>query len=179
MLDRVLAAAGVLGALAACSPSGQATAAGPDMNPPRLLSCVLARATNLDPSKPQAAQDITFEGRHDFALFLPAASKRKGPPPDPTDAPEPVDPATHISADPDGLARDASPVFQRVVDLWPERVEMIAPIDDKTLRLIIIHDIDPATGKASLYMTRAFDAASMDLQQVYQGSCTISNRRPA
>ncbi|HYZ48706.1 MAG TPA: hypothetical protein VE567_07420, partial [Sphingomonas sp.] len=127
----------------------------------------------------QKPQDIKFEGRHEFALFLPPAPVHKGPPPDPSAAPEPVDPATHITADPDGLASDAGPKFQRVVDLWPERVEMIAPVDSRIVRLIIIHDIDPDGRRASLYMTRAVDAASMDLEHVYQGSCTISDHRPA
>jgi hypothetical protein len=147
--------------------------------PDRTLDCVLGRATNIDPSKTQTTADIIYEGRHRFKLRLPPVLKHVGPPPDPTDDPEPVDIRTRVLADPDGLMRNAAPNFQRVVDLWPDRVEMIATTPEVSangmplLRLIVINPIDEPRGAASLFMTTAADAGSIDMGSVYQGSCKV------
>lgn len=154
-------------------PSISVSAASPQMLPARTLRCTLGHALNLDPSKNQTVADIRYEGAHAFSLFLPAGPARQGPPPDPADDPEPVDPATRIIADPDGLARDMAPAFVRVVDLWPHRVEMAGRVEQVLSRLIIISDIDLAKGTANLFTTRARDAGSLDLNQVYQGGCKI------
>ena len=133
---------------------------------------MLGHALNIDPTKWQTTAEIEYEGAHRFSLYLPALPKNAGPPPEPDGDPEPVNPATRIVADPSNLAGDAERSFLRVVDLWPERVEMISKIDEKYSRLIILSDIDPAKGTANLFMTRAADAASLDLRNIYQGRCT-------
>jgi hypothetical protein len=146
----------------------------------RTLDCTLGRALNLDPSKAQTIADIRYEGAHRFTLFLPPAPVHSGPLPEPTDPAEPVDPATRIVADPSSLASDMTPGFLRVIDLWPRRVEMIGAIRESMLtRLIIISDIDPDQGTANLFMTRAADAGSLDLDSVYQGGCQIESSRVA
>ena len=147
----------------------------PDMLPDRYLSCVLGRSTNLDPQKEQKASDIVLEGRHEFALRLPPIAKHSGAPPEPTDIPEPVDPRTAVLSDPDGLTQGVAAKFSRVIDLWPRRVEMIAPVVGMPLyNMIILDTIDPVTKRARLFMTRIKDAASMDLGNIYQGECQVS-----
>lgn len=143
------------------------------MQPARTLHCTLGHALNIDPMKNQTVADIEYEGAHRFSLFLPAVPVRQGPPPDPGDDPEPVDPATRVIDDPDGLARDMQPQFVRVVDLWPQRVEMAGRIEGLLSRLIMITDIDTAKGTANLFMTQARDAGSLDMKQVYQGGCKV------
>lgn len=143
------------------------------MLPDRLLRCVLGRATNLDPKKDQTLADIVYEGKHEFTLFLPSIPVRQGPPPDAIDPAEPVDPRTRIVADPDGLTSSFPRRFDRVVDYWPDRVEMTTTIDNPLVNLIIINPIDAANGSARLFMTQATDVATFDLSKVYQGSCTV------
>ena len=145
------------------------------MLPARTLHCTLGRALNLDPSKDQSVGDIRHEGAYRFALFLPAAPVRQGPPPDPGDAPEPVDPAVRVVEDPQGLASDMRMPLYRVADLWPQRVELVGLVNPPVARLIIISEIDTAKGTANLFMTRAADAASLDLDNVYQGGCRIES----
>lgn len=142
-----------------------------DMLPARTLRCTLGHALSLDPSKNQTIADIRYEGSYTFSLFLPATAKHQGPLPDPSADPEPVNPATRVIEDPAGLASDAKPVFRRVIDLWPHRVELSSVIDEQLSRVIIVSDIDPVTGTANLFMTRAADAGSLDLGRVYQGGC--------
>lgn len=143
--------------------------------PARTLSCVLGRATNLDPSKQQTTKDIIYEGRHDFALYLPSIPIRQGPPPDPGDPAEPVDPRTRIVSDPTGLFRGVPSRFDRVADLWPVRVELLTITKPPVARLIIISSIDEKAGTASLFMTDSVDAATLDLEHVYQGNCTVKS----
>ena len=147
----------------------------PPMNPDRTLDCTLGRATNLDPARNQTADEIRHEGAYRFSLFLPARPQHAGPPPDPTADPEPVDPATRILSDPTGLAADMPQGFYRVADLWPQRVELVGRIAGSPLvRFVVISEIDLLAGTANLFMTRAADAASIDLGTVYQGACRIS-----
>ena len=147
------------------------------LHPDRTLFCTLGRATNIDPSKVQTTADIKYEGRHSFVLHLPAIPVHQGPAPDPTDAAEPVDPRTRIVSDPANLAAGVPRRFDRVVDLWPKRVEMVTSIEPSLVHLIIVSSIDPVRHTASLYMTRAKDAATMDLNNVYQGDCRVEIRR--
>jgi len=169
-----LAAGWVAGvAASAAAPPGPPSA--PAMLPDRLLRCSLGRATNLDPAKLQTTADVIYDGKHDFVLFLPAIPVRQGPPPDATDPPEPVDARTRILSDPDGLASSVPARFDRVVDYWPQRVELATTIADPLTNVIIVHDISAADGKATLFMTRARDAASPDLERVYQAPCSISS----
>ncbi len=147
------------------------------MLPDRYLQCILGRSTNIDPGKLQTAADIISEGRHQFTLRLPPIPAHVGEPPDPTDPAEPVDPRTRVVADPDGLMKGIAPVFTRVVDLWPQRVEMISEIASSAwLHMIIVAPIDPEKRRARVFMTRVKDAASFDLQNIYQGDCIIGDR---
>lgn len=165
--------------------SGAATAAPAPRSaarlPDRTLDCVLGRARNIDPSKQQTVADVVYEGRYPLKLRLPSIPVRNGPPPDPAEDPEPVDPRTRIVSDPLGLMEKVAPAFHRVVDLWPERVEMIAQTPEVSangiplLRLIIVNSIDQARGTAGLFMTTAADAGSLDINSVYQGTCRITN----
>lgn len=144
-----------------------------EMLPARSLDCTLGRALNLDPTRNQTLDEIRHEGAHPFSLHLPSISKRLLPPPDPDQDPEPVDPATRITADPSGLANDRTTAFSRIVDMWPERVEIARPINLSLTRVIIVSNIDTQKGTANLFMARAADAASMDMNKVYQGSCRV------
>lgn len=146
-----------------------------EMLPARTLQCTLARALNLDPSRAQSRDEIQYEGSYPFSLHLPSIAKRQTPPPDPTSEPEPVDPATAITSDPAGLANDGKPAFDRVIDLWPVRVEMARAISPQLSRIIIISDIDISKSTANLFMAPAADAASMDMDKVYLGSCRITS----
>jgi hypothetical protein len=144
------------------------------MLPDRYLQCVVGRSTNLDPKKWQKSTDVISEGRHRLELRLPPIAVRKGDAPDPNDPPEPVDVRTRILADPDGLTKGVSPDFLRVADLWPKRVELLSVIPASPwMHMMIIDPIDPAKGRAHLFMARVKDAATMDLQRVYQGDCQI------
>ncbi len=153
------------------APSGHHVRAA--MLPARTLQCTLGRALNLDPSRHQTLDEIRYEGAHSFTLFLPPAPKHVGPPPDPSADPEPVDPAARIVADPSGLATAIPRKFSRMADLWPARVEIATALEPPLTHIIIISEIDEAKGTANLFMTRAADAASLDLQNVYQGGCTV------
>jgi hypothetical protein len=148
--------------------------AAPAMLPNRLLTCVLGRATNIDTKKDQKMSDIIYEGRHDFSLMLPSIPVRTGPPPEAVDAAEPVDPRTKIILDKSGLAKDFPNRFDRVVDLWPERVEMTTTINDPLVNLIIVSNIDAAHGTAWLFMTQATDVATFDMKHIYQGPCNVA-----
>ncbi len=168
-------------ALSVYSPQASAAVKGASvagaMLPDRYLTCILGRSTNIDPGKPQTTADIISEGRHKFVLRLPPIPVHRGELPDPTDAPDPVDARTRVLLDADGLTTGVVLTFNRVVDLWPTRVEMLsAVVGSSWSRMIIIDPIDPAAGRAHLFMTRVRDAASMDLQHIYQGECTIADR---
>lgn len=141
--------------------------------PPRTLMCTLGRIANFDPTKEQAPADFVFEGSHAFSLFLPSIPARTTPPPESTAAPEPVDPRTRVIADPDGLTKGVPAKFDRVVDYWPDRVEMTTTIDFPSVNLIIVDQIDAARGVANLFMTKATDAVTYDFDKMYAGRCSI------
>ncbi len=144
------------------------------MLPERALHCVVGHAIGLDARKWQAVAEIQHEGAFPLTLHLPAIPKHVGPPPEPTDDPEPVNPATRVSDDPAGIATDLAYPLYRVVDLWPERVEIAGKVTGQDyMRLIIVSEIDEKAGIANFFTTRAMDAGSLDLQTVYQGSCRI------
>ena len=145
--------------------------------PDRYLQCVLARSTNIDPTKLQSLSEIKSEGRHNFALRLAPIAPRVGEPPDPGDPPEPVDPRTKITLDPDQLTKGISPTFERVVDYWPKRVEMMSTIPGSIwAHIIIIDPIDVAKGRARLFMSQVKDAGTFDLAKIYQGECRVDER---
>ncbi len=164
--------------VAACGNSGPAAAprAGAEPSrllPDRLLQCTLGRALNLDPHKNQSIAEIKYEGSHHFELFLPSVPQRTSEPPDPTLPAEPVHPDTRIVSDPSGLTKSVPAGFDRVVDYWPDRVELTRVISEPLANLIIVSDIDLKNGHANLFMTKATDAVTFDLKNVYQGGCVI------
>lgn len=142
--------------------------------PDRVLSCMLGHALNLDPTREQRMDEIKYEGQFAFELLLPNIAPRQTPPPDATDPAEPVDPRTQVLADPAGLRKGVPAGFDRVIDLWPERVEMTRVIEGAHTHLIIINQIDSQRGTANLFMTTATDVATMDLKNVYQGPCRVT-----
>jgi hypothetical protein len=171
---RVFAATGLL-IFVGNAPAG--TPANPQsaMLPDRTLHCIVGRSLNIDQTKWQTTSDIKTEGRHRIVLRLPARPVHVGEAPDPTDPAEPVDPATRIVSDPDGITSDVAKNFSRVVDLWPQRVEMLSAIPDSSWsHFMVVDPIDPKTGRAHLFMARVKDAATMDTQRIYQGSCRIA-----
>jgi len=147
------------------------------MLPNRLLQCRLGHATNLDPDKNQRSDEVTFDSYHEFSLFLPMGPVRTTPPPDATEKPEHVNRATRIVLDPDGLSRDSQPGFERVIDLWPDRVEMTKTINQSLTKLIVISDIDAASGTAKMFMTNAADLTNFDFTSTYLGDCNVSSGR--
>jgi len=99
---------------------------------------------------------------------------RTSPPPDATDPAEPVNPKTGIVSDPDGIAANLAGPVNRVVDLWPERVELVLPMTTHQAKLLIINGIEPASGKAQLFMTDAKDLATFDMNRIYSGACNVT-----
>lgn len=152
----------------------QTTARAPASNPARVLDCTLGRALNLDPSREQTAAEIRYEGKHRFSLFLPSSPVRDAQRPGSEIVFTPVNPATRVIADPAGLRRGVPTGFGQVVDLWPNRVEMMQTIKAPLLHFIVISAIDTRRGTANLFMTTATDVASMNLKTVYQGPCKIT-----
>lgn len=160
--------------LSAASPKAGASA-GAAQIPARTLQCTVGRALNLDPARPQTAAEIVREGAYRFTIELPAAPAPVGPPPDPADPAGPVDPAVALRHDQAGLFRDMQQPFDRVIDRWPDRVELVSRLGDGPWhRFFAITDIAPAAGTASLFSSRVQDAASLDLGSVYLGSCLVS-----
>ena len=152
----------------------------PAMIPARLLDCALGRIANFDPSRSQPISEYVYDGHHAFRLFLPAIPVRTTPPPEAMSPAEPVDPKTKILADPDGLARETTGrPFDRVVDTWPQRVEMTTPISDIASNLIIIDQVDAAQSRATLFMTKANDAVTFDLKHLYLGTCKVTTGKAA
>lgn len=151
------------------------SASSPKMIPARFLDCMLGRIANFDPNRNQAPSEYVYDGSHAFKLFLPSIPVRTSPPPESTSPPEPVDPKTRVVADPDGLTREvAGRPFDRVVDTWPERTEMTAPISDVAVNMIIIDQIDTQRATANLFMTKANDAVTFDLKHLYLGTCRVA-----
>ena len=159
------------GAAPAPAPTPSQTAGG--RLPARQLDCTLGRITNFDPDKNQRPQDFTFEGQHRLVLFLPSIPVRTAPPPDPVDPPEPVDPRTRVLVDPDGLAADVAGPFTRVVDYWPERVELVALTTQSLSKLMVIDRIDESTGRANMFLTTAGDAITYDQSRLFAGTCRV------
>ncbi|WP_158299019.1 hypothetical protein [Sphingomonas psychrotolerans] len=146
------------------------------MLPTRLLECRLGRITNFDPSREQAPSEFKYEGSHPFALLLPSIPVRTTEPPRSTLPPEPVDPRTRIVADPDGISAGAAGrPFERVVDYWPERVEMTTPIGGGAVNMIILQPSEAQPGLVDMFMTKATDAVTWDLDALYSGRCKLAS----
>lgn len=163
--------------ISAAEPARAAAPTQTAMLPDRYLQCVLGRSKNVDQNLAQTTSDVGAEGRYRLAIRLPARAAHAGTDPDPTDIPAPVDPRTQVLDDPAGLTKAMSATFSRVEDLWPRRVEMLAPIlNSSWIQFIAISAINPATQTARLFMAPVKDAATMDLQKIYQGDCKVTDR---
>lgn len=148
-------------------------AAAPARLPARLVTCNLGHATNFNPEQQQTLGDITFDTYHRLTLFLPGIAERTAPPPDAIDTPEAVDPRTRVTEDPDGITADAPGAFERVVDLWPERVELAKSTPTGAFKTLLISDYDPAHGTARMFLGTARDLTTYDLKRIYMGECTV------
>ncbi len=146
------------------------------MLPPRMLDCRLGRITNFDPSRDQAPSEYKYDGDHPFRLFLPSIPVRTTEPPRSTQAPEPVDPQTRIVADRDGISAGAAGhPFDRVVDYWPERVELTTPLESGEVNLIILQQSEGRKGMTDIFMTKAKDAVTYDQAHLYSGRCKVTS----
>ena len=168
----------VIAALIAPLSEGPALAGAPRGQPripARLLRCEVGRITNIDPARNQTLVDFVREGRFAVSIYLPSAPAPAGPPPDPADDPAPVDPQVRILVDSAKIFAAVKRPFDRVVDRWPERVELVSRVaHSEWNRFIAITDIAPAAGTANIFTSRVVDAGSMDLNTVYQGRCTVT-----
>lgn len=180
-LPTCVAAMAAFMALSACAHAAQpavattvASSSAPAMLPDRLLTCTLGHATNVDATRDQRDDEIVYDSYHQFSVFLPAIPVRTSPPPDATEPAEPVKKGTGIVSDPDGIATNLAGPVSRVVDLWPDRVELIMPMKTRQSKLLIINGINMAAGKARLFMTDAKDLATFDMERIYSGDCNVS-----
>lgn len=164
-------------AAAACVPSQPAIAAPSKVSerlPARLLVCVLGHATNFDPEKSQTLGDIKYDTHHRLTLFLPAIDQRSAPPPDAMDNAEAVNRQTRVVEDPDGITAEAPGLFDRVVDLWPDRVELAKSTATGPYKTFLVSDYDPAAGTARMFIGTASDITTYDLKRIYMGECTVT-----
>ncbi|WP_428334850.1 hypothetical protein [Novosphingobium sp.] len=161
--------------------------ADPAQLPDRLLTCSIGHITNFDPHIEQTPDQLTFDGHHAFTLFLPGIPALVGRPPDAAEDAPPVDPRTRIVHDPDHISGQPSSQFGRIVDMWPDRVELSATIEGPLLNMIVVHPVDIEHGTASLFMMRATELTHYQPEHFYQGTCRIvtgkmaheAMRRPA
>jgi len=151
----------------------------PERLPARLVTCSLGHATNFDPEKQQKLSDITYDTHHRLTLYLPGIDARTAPPPDAVEPAEAVDPATRVTEDPDGLTSDAPWPFDRVVDLWPDRVELAKTMASGTYKTLLVSNYNPANGTARMFLGTAADLTTYDLKRLYLGECTVTLNPPA
>ena len=181
MTIRLSAIFGVV-ALACAMPSlhaqGVEQAAQAKRLPDRLLTCAIRHIINFDPSKQQTEAELKHDSIHRFSLFLPGIAKRTSPPPEPFEKAEPVNPRTRIIDDPDGIAPQPGHRFERVVDYWPDRVELASTIAGPLLNVIVISPVDTVHGTANLFMTRASELTHVDAKHIYQGRCNVQVTAP-
>ena len=146
----------------------------PALLPARTLSCNVGHPTNLDFTRDQTADELKIESHHPISLLLPPIPVRTSEPVDPAYAAEPVDKRTRITLDPDKITADIIAPFNRVVDLWPARVEMTAPVSARKVKVLIITDYDDVTHKAQLFMTNASDMLTWDRDTIFVGDCDVA-----
>lgn len=168
-----------LAALAAAILPAASAAAEPARLPARLVTCTLGHATNFNPEQQQTLDDITYDTHHRLSLYLPGIAQRTAPPPDATEEAEAVDPATRVTEDPDGITADAPGAFDRVVDLWPERVELAKTTPAGRFKTILVSDYDPVRGTARMFLGTAGDLTTYDLKRIYMGECAVALNPPA
>lgn len=141
--------------------------------PDRLLTCSVRHITNFDPQKEQTASELNYDTVHALTLFLAKIPVRTKAPPEAYEKPEPVNRRTRITADPDHIAPQKDGRFERVIDLWPERTEMSAPLGGQILNAIVISNYDAANGTANFTMTRSSELTHFDPDHIYQGQCNV------
>lgn len=163
-----------LAATVASAAPSPALAAPKAMLPDRTLTCRLGHATNVVIEKRQTMEEMTFDSWHSFALRLPSIPVRTTPPPEAYEEPEKIAPGTGIVADPDGIAADVTN-FYRVLDIWPQRVEILTWLSPTLLHLIIVDPIDPDKNTARLFMTYSNREMSYDPSRIYIGDCAVTN----
>ena len=147
--------------------------------PARLVTCLLGHATNFNPERQQKLGDITFDTHHRLTLFLPGISARTTPPPDAIEPAETVDPDTRLIEDPDGLSSDAPGPFNRVVDVWPERVELAKTTETGAYKAFLVSNYDATRGTARMFIGTATDLVTYDLKRIYMGDCIVTLNPPA
>ncbi len=166
------------GAAAQAVPAPAAgSVSGAQQHPDRILECTMRRVTNADTSRVQPYEELVFEGSHRLVLHLGAIAVRTGTPPDATDTPEPISPLTRVDDDPDGLLAKVPPNFSRVVDRWPERVEIGTDVDAGRMHFMVLAPIDPERRTARLFMTFTNYTLGYDLGSIYIGDCSIAAKR--
>ncbi len=143
------------------------------MLPDRTLTCRMGHATDVVIEKRQTMEEMTFDSWHQFVLHLPSIPVRTTPPPEAYLPPEKIAPGTRIVADPDGIAADV-PKFYRVLDIWPQRVEILTWLSPTLLHLMIVDPIDPEKNTARLFMTYSNREMSYDPTRIYIGDCTVT-----
>jgi hypothetical protein len=145
------------------------------MQPDRVLECTMRRATNADTSKLQTYEELTFEGAHRLVLHLGPIEVRTGAPPDAaTEEAESVSPLTRIDADPDGLLAGVPVQFSRVVDRWPERVEIATDVDIDLINFMALSPIDVERRTARLFMTFTNRQLGYNIKRIFLGDCSIT-----
>jgi hypothetical protein len=166
---------GALGAwlLVSCGAAQAREAEKSVMLPDRLLECSVGHVINFDPSHDQTAAELRYDGFHRLVIFLARNRKQVGRPPDATEDAPKVDPRTRLVADPDAISGQPGMAIGRLIDLWPERVELSTPIGGEMLNAIVLHPIDEAAGTLNLFMLRASELTHFDPAHIYQGTCHI------
>lgn len=161
------------GTPAMAEPAQSVPARQPERLPARLFTCSLGHTTNFDPEKLQTQDDITYDTHHRLSLYLPGINRRTTPPPDALDQAEAVDRRTRLVEDADKITADAPGAFNRVVDLWPDRVELTKQTTFGAFKTFLVSDYDPARGTARMFLGTAGDITSYDLKRIYMGDCKV------
>lgn len=152
-------------------------AAPPAQLPGRALACTMHRVANFDPSRTQTPEELVLEGESALDLYIGPGPVRTNLPPEPFEPPEPTPPGTRVVRDTGKLLDGVPGPFTRVVDRWPERVEIANDLPDNHFNLIIVAPIDPVAGTATLLVTYVDITMTYDGRRVWLGDCTV--RAPA
>jgi hypothetical protein len=163
---------GAMLVLASMASPGHAAAPAPVL-PDRLLECSIGHVINFDPTHQQTAAELRYDGFHRLVIMLAQGPRLVGKPPEAIDDAPAVDPRTHIVADPDHITAQPDDRFGRIIDQWPNRVELSATIKGDLLNAIVLTPIDEASGMANLFMMRATELTHFDPAHIYQGTCRI------
>lgn len=163
--------------LAALLPLALSAAPAPTELPGRALSCTMRRVTNFDPSRTQTAAELVLAGESALDLYIGPGPVRTNLPPEPFEPQEPPPPGTRVLRDTGKLLAGVPARFTRVVDRWPDRVEIATDLSDSRFSLMIVAPIDPVAGTATLLVTYVDITMTYDAGRVWLGDCRI--RAPA